>query len=453
MSVGSKAVAVSQRSYSLARTFVKVLVYEGPKPLLWRLDLWLRKRWYDTRGRRVAERKLQSSARLLPGADAAQATSRQQPARSPRPAGALRVLFVVPGEDPFSKRYRVDNVRAHLQMEGVATAAVYNVDLGRRLEFALGFDVVVFHRMPATTELRTFAALARQRGVALAFDVDDYVFDPAMINYVPGQAEMPPDERARLTQRIVGCKAMVEECENFIASTPFLAERARELGRHVFLIRNGLNTRQLTLAERALAQRGRTRAAQETVRVGYLSGSKTHSHDVAAAIPALGRLLQDCPHVTLVIRGLLDIPDALLPYRRQIETRPFVSWERLVGATAELDVALAPLDLSNPFTEGKSALKYFEAALVAVPLVASPSAEFRTAIRQGETGFLAATEDEWYTNLHHLVTDRALRERVGQRARADALATYTPVAQSPSTVEVFTQIAMAKRQPCDVTSG
>jgi glycosyltransferase involved in cell wall biosynthesis len=138
------------------------------------------------------------------------------------------------------------------------------------------------------------------------------------------------------------------------------------------------------------------------------------------AVPALSRILDESPQVVLALRGLLEVPDALLPYMHRIERQPYISWERLVAATAALDVAIAPLALDNSFNEGKSALKYFESAIVRVPVVASPSEEFRLSIRHGDNGMLASSDAEWYEGLRSLVTDDTLRSRIGASAWAAA---------------------------------
>lgn len=56
---------------------------------------------------------------------------------------------------------------------------------------------------------------------------------------------------------------------------------------------------------------------------------------------------------------------------------------------------IAPLEI-NRFCEAKSELKYFEAALVRVPTVASPTQPFKNAIQHGVNGFLAGDSADWY---------------------------------------------------------
>ena len=50
-------------------------------------------------------------------------------------------------------------------------------------------------------------------------------------------------------------------------------------------------------------------------------------------------------------------------FAERVEKRPFVDWTRLPAEIARVDINLIPLVLSA-FTEGKSDLKYYEAAYV-----------------------------------------------------------------------------------------
>ena len=95
-----------------------------------------------------------------------------------------------------------------------------------------------------------------------------------------------------------------------------------------------------------------------------------------------------------------------------LKKRPFVDWTRLPAEIARVDINLIPLVLS-PFTEAKSDLKYYEAAVLKIPSVASPTDVFRTCITHGSNGFLAHSPDEWYLALRRLIVDSGLRRRMG----------------------------------------
>ena len=101
---------------------------------------------------------------------------------------------------------------------------------------------------------------------------------------------------------------------------------------------------------------------------------------------------------------------------------------------------IAPLELGNAFCEAKSELKFFEAALVDVVTVASPTGPFRRAIRNGENGFLASNEIEWYQTLLKLADDSALRSKVARSARYEAIRKFGPMRRTKLLKSVIAQI-------------
>ena len=116
----------------------------------------------------------------------------------------------------------------------------------------------------------------------------------------------------------------------------------------------------------------------------------------------------------------------LKEFKERIEWREAVTPAELPAEMARFSINLAPLELGNPFCEAKSELKYFDAALVEVPTIATPTEPFRQAIRDGETGLLASQEFEWVDAMMRLLDDAALRARMGRAAYHDVLWRYGP---------------------------
>src|SRR5262249_46403433 len=107
---------------------------------------------------------------------------------------------------------------------------------------------------------------------------------------------------------------------------------------------------------------------------------------------------------------------------------------------ARTAINLAPLEVGNAFCEAKSELKYFEAASVRVPTIASPTEPFAAAITHGVNGFLANRTEEWYHCLTRLVTDGQHRVEMGNNALSHVLATYTPIQTMHAAVAAYNQI-------------
>src|SRR4029077_8972011 len=107
-------------------------------------------------------------------------------------------------------------------------------------------------------------------------------------------------------------------------------------------------------------------------------------------------------------------------YRDRIERIGFLGAGDLLRCIAETDINLAPLELGNPFCEGKSELKFFEAALVRVPTVASGTETFCAAVEDGISGFLARDAAEWRRAIELLIASESRRKAMGEAARTAA---------------------------------
>ena len=231
-------------------------------------------------------------------------------------------------------------------------------------------------------------------------------------------------------------------------TTVELARQVRELDKPTFVLPNCFDAAVLEASR--LAVRRRVPADEGIVRIGYAAGTRTHQRDFRPAAEALGRLLRDRPKCRLVLfrtpgggAAQLD-PDefpALAGLENWIEWRELVPLAELPNELAQFDINLAPLEVGNPFCEAKSELKYYEAALVDVCTVASPTGPMRRAICDGETGRLADTAEAWYAALLDLVDDAPLRQRLARAAYHDALARFGPERSAGALQSMMRQLA------------
>ena len=216
------------------------------------------------------------------------------------------------------------------------------------------------------------------------------------------------------------------------APTRFLAGRLQRHGTLSFVLPNGFDDETWRRARRAVRRR-RGAPSDGLLRIGYAAGSRTHQKDFAIAAPAVARVLRARPEARLVLfrqmtRTCIDLeefPD-LQGLDAQIEWREMVQLADLPAEIARFDISIAPLEVDNPFCEAKSELKYFESALVEVPLVASPTAVFRDAIEPGRTGVLASDAAEWEAALWRLADSPAERARIGLASYRAVLWHYGP---------------------------
>ena len=135
--------------------------------------------------------------------------------------------------------------------------------------------------------------------------------------------------------------------------------------------------------------------------------------------------------------GLLALDPEFGRFGERVKHLPFVHWMEVPAVLNSMDINLAPLEQGNMFCRAKSELKYFEAAILAVPTVASRIDPFEFAIVSGENGFLAGDTAEWIKALEALIEDPALRRTIGERARADVYRRYVPEVRGRELVDIL----------------
>jgi glycosyltransferase involved in cell wall biosynthesis len=364
---------------------------------------------------------------LLGRAIAPRAVAPETPEAWPPPGTAFDVIYAIgywPGEP---KRYRVLNMAEGLRAASYSVQVIPYEAIDEIAQRRWTARVLVLFRAEYDPLVGVAEALAYARaiGMQLVYDIDDLLFDRSVVDRIDGLNRMGRFERRRFVAAIAGHRRLMLACDRITVSTAPLARAAEAAGRPAAVVPNGLNVAQLRLADEIAAP---PRVANGSVRIGYFSGSRTHQRDFAACEPALLDLIARHAEVRLRLVGYLDLGAAWRRFEDRIERIGFQSPSDLLRRIAETDINLAPLELGNPFCEAKSELKFFEAALVGVPTIASATEPFAAAIEDGVSGFLARDDDEWRRALDALLASPERRQTIGAAARTRALARHGPVA-------------------------
>jgi len=334
------------------------------------------------------------------------------------------VLFITGGVGD-SARFRTKHVAEEIGFRGI-TSSVTVQDNPRLSSYADTFSVFVFHRVLFTPSVAKLVAEIKKQEKEIIFETDDLVHDPAFLKHMDYWRLMNSMER-KLYEHGVGGEILADPYVKVATtSTSFIADELRTKGKRVFVIPNRLPESDVkTIAPLYEARMNRLSAgARNTVTIGYFSGSLGHDKDFGTVTDVLLRLLGKYPDLRLLLVGPLTIDARFDAYSDRAERMHYVPRDRHFGNVARTDIIIAPLEISNPFCEGKSELKFFEAGMLGVPIVATATRTFREAIRDGEDGFFAATGSEWDEKLERLVTDPDLRKRIGEQARKTALSRY-----------------------------
>lgn len=166
-----------------------------------------------------------------------------------------------------------------------------------------------------------------------------------------------------------------------------ITDKLREHGKRIFIIPNKLSKQDMEWIDKI---RNTKYEIQDTVFLGYFSGTASHDDDFKSITIPLLTVMEARPSVILVIAGPLILDDAFEPFRERIIRLPFAGRREHFENVSGIDINLAPLVMNDPFCEAKSELKFFEAGAFGIPTVAAATRAFREAVADGIDGFVAS---------------------------------------------------------------
>lgn len=280
----------------------------------------------------------------------------------------------------------VNDVRVHLPCEALATLpGVRFAVRERHTDLGLGGpgeDKIFLWQRPILRWKDSIADLRRllQRGYLIVVEFDDHPM-------------VWPEIAANDYLNYRGVHAVQTATEE-------LAEMFRRFNPEVAVFPNAIDELP-PLAERGGAP------------VQLFFGALNRKPDWEPIMPALNAVLREAPgrlHLTVVHdRAFYEALET--PHKRFHSTLPYAEYCRLLG---EADVSLLPLR-DNEFTRMKSDLKFIESAAHGAVALASPVVYART-LRDGETGVIFRTPEEFGTRLRELVEHPERRRAIAAAA-------------------------------------
>ena len=210
------------------------------------------------------------------------------------------------------------------------------------------------------------------------------------------------------------------------------------LNKKCFIFPNTINNQQYDFTKTIV--RENRPSTNEKIKIGYFSGTKTHEKDFAEASDALCEVLKKYTNVEFHLVGLLDLDGKFSPFRDRIIRKPLMGYLDMLGYLSQMDINLAPLELNNIFTDSKSELKIFEAALVSVPTIASSTNTYKTCIKDGVNGFLAVSKSDWFEKLETLIQDKVLRGKIAEEAKKDFIQRFYIKNRINDIIDIYNRI-------------
>lgn len=330
----------------------------------------------------------------------------------------MRVVALVESEAHVCCRYRVAAFREAFRAAGHTLdirpwprTALGRLGIGR----GLIADVVVLQRklLPGWT-----VALLRRRVPRLVFDFDDAVW--LRDSYSPRGFDDPRRQRR--------FRAIVRACDAVVAGNDFLAAAARRLTapKRVQVIPTCVEPQRYPLRESVAAGAGLT-----LVWVGS-SSTLRGLERFAPTLAAVGRAVPGV-RLKLICDRFLSVPGLPVepcPWSEASETAEI--------AAADVGIAWVPDD---PWSRGKCGLKVLQYQAAGLPVVANPVGVQTELVRDGQTGFLATTTEEWIAAVRRLAADPALRSRLGRAGRRQVEERYSIAAGARLWLELLDRLS------------
>ena len=332
------------------------------------------------------------------------------------------VIYIVKNKDDAQFRYRVYNVAETLKKSKKWQAEWFlSKDIQEANKRLDETSLVVVERQTAKDNVvLDFIAKAHRSGVKVLFDLDDLIFD---------FRDLPLLMKTTNSKNVFywvgyfwGIRRIAKRVDGFLCTNEFLAGKLeRSFNKPVRVIPNSLNREQVELSEKLVKKK---KAERESFTVGYFSGSPTHMRDFQLVEGELIRFLKDHKDAVLRVVGEMEFSREMQGWieRGRVEVVEKVDYLKLQDLVSRVDVNIAPL-IVNDFTNCKSELKFFEAAVVETTTIASPAYTFAQAITDGENGYLAQP-GEWYDKLEYLYKNPEKNREVALLAKKYALENY-----------------------------
>ena len=195
---------------------------------------------------------------------------------------------------------------------------------------------------------------------------------------------------------------MIKYADEIIISTEFLNDFCSLFNKKGVVIPSPVETERI---------RPGNKPSGEIPVIGWIGSSWTTDY-LKVVEPALQKLRKEVSFNFLTIGTR---PDFRINNINHFSKR--WSYEEENSFINEMDIGIMPLP-DNDFTRAKGGYKLYLYMAGGIPCVASPVGVNQSIIRNGENGFLASSEDEWIEALKKLLTDKGLREKLGQAGRS-----------------------------------
>jgi len=326
-------------------------------------------------------------------------------------------IFVLPSHTTKERTSGVDMVRIIQPMQKLGEHPDFQVDIfdpfekkpATWMEIAKKYDAIYFNYINNDWGYAAMACFAKNMGCKLVMDLDDALW------------EIQPDNFAYKTYKKGGKASIIftiiaEDVDYMTTTNQYLknmiCQNAKKETNQVQIFKNYIDFK-------LYSHRSKFKDTGEITLMHF--GSTSHFIDLEEEAFGKGvdRIMKEYPNVKLKTIG------AFLPkYKERWGSRyengfgdvDVYKWikNRYPEVMDETDIMVVPLKKSI-YTKAKSSIKFIESGAAKKPGVWQDIRQYQEVI-DGNNGFLAQTQDEWYEGIKTLIDDKVLRKKMGENA-------------------------------------
>ena len=262
-------------------------------------------------------------------------------------------------------------------------------------------SLLVFCRTKWRNSYSDLLRNAKEKGIGVVMQIDDLVCSMKYLDYI---LEMNLDKHETdyiydsWFSNVSRLERMSKEVDAFLVTNDYLGEQLKNIfNKDYQVIRNSLNSEQIRVSQKILDLKNTNKTDKFVI--GYFSGSPTHKRDLKVITDDIKRLLDNYNDIVFLMVGYMEVPHFFKEYIKsgQIVQKKPVNFLELQYLISLADVNMVPLE-DDIFTNCKSELKFFEAAIVETITVATPTYTFKNCIDDKVDGFLCEP-GEWYRTI------------------------------------------------------
>jgi glycosyltransferase involved in cell wall biosynthesis len=329
----------------------------------------------------------------------------------------MNIIFLTHFSDQ-GHRFRVEQYFPCLQAHGIeATWHPLRGSLKKKFLLYRGlprFDVVIIQR-------RLLSPLEfywiRRRSTKILFDLDDAVMYRSSSSHRPHSFS-----------RWLKFRWMVKGSDAVTVGNEFLKEEVLKVDRkkQIFLIPTSIDT--------GLYPEKKSLSESPEIILGWI-GTKGNLKYLKKLEPVFESLAKRFPNLQLKIvsNDFFDssfIPVIKKPWRLEDENQDLISF----------DIGLMPLQ-DDLWSKGKCGLKIIQYLSVGVPVVCTPVGINGEIVKDGRNGFWATSPQEWVDRLATLISNPALRLKMGQEGIETVEKGYSLAVTSEKFLQVLEGLA------------